>query len=132
MSEFYDVEEIGSPSRSLDRQVVQRWAVMKRALPDLHLRELATESQDIVYYDPAVNRAQNVFDKGDKARAHHELAVDVVVCEVYRHQSDGSEKEAGWRVHVTMYEKAALRADGGKEERSGFWNDWALTDPSPD
>lgn len=67
MSKFYDVEEGGSPSRSLDHQVVQRRAVMKKALPDLHLRELVTEFRDIVHYDPAVNRAQNVFDGGDKA-----------------------------------------------------------------
>lgn len=102
---------------------------MKKALTDLHLRELVTEFQDIVHYDPAVNRGQNVFDRGDKARAHDELAV--VVCEVYRHQSDGSEKQTCWRVHVTMNEKAALRADGGKEE-SGLWRDWVLTGSSLD
>jgi hypothetical protein len=73
---------------------------MKKALPDLHLRELVTEFLDIVHYYPAVNRPQNVFDGGDKAPAHHELAV--VVCEVYPHQSDGSEKRTCWRVHVVM------------------------------
>jgi hypothetical protein len=119
MSEFYDVEEGCSPSRSLDHQVAQRWAVMKKALPDLHLRELVTEFLDIVHYYPAVNRAQHVFDGGDKAPAHHELAV--VVCEVYRHQSDGSEKRTCCRVHVTMNEKAAFRAHGC------IWGDWILT-----
>jgi hypothetical protein len=67
MCEFYDVEEGCSPSRSLDHQVVQRWAVMKKALPDLYLREIVTEFRDIVHYYPAVSRAQNVFDGGDKA-----------------------------------------------------------------
>lgn len=57
MSEFYDVGEGGSPSRSLDHQLIQQWAVMKKALPDLHLREFVTEFRDIVHYDPAVNRA---------------------------------------------------------------------------
>lgn len=120
MSEFYDVEEGCSPSRSIDRHqvVAQRWAVMKKALPDLHLRELVTEL-DIVHYFPVVNRARNVFDGGDKAPAHHELAV--VVCEVYRHQSDGSEKRTCWRVRVTMNEKAAFQADGY------ICGDWVLT-----
>lgn len=78
---------------------------MKQVLPDLHLRELAPGFQDIVHYDPAVKRAQDV---SDKTRAHHELAVDIVV---YRHQSDGSEKESGWWVQATAYHEASLRAD---------------------
>lgn len=91
---------------------------MKRALPYLHLRELAAEFRDIDHFDPAVNRAQNVFDGGDKAPAHHDLAA-VVYC----HQNDGSEKQACWRVHVTMDEKTAPRAIGG------LWGDWVLTGP---
>jgi hypothetical protein len=98
MSEYYDVRESWT---------VLRWATKKES-PDLHLREMTIMFQDIVHYDPAVEWAQI----GDGARAHHELALDMLV---YRHRSDGSEvKEEtnGRHVHVAMHRKAEpLRAD---------------------
>jgi hypothetical protein len=54
-----------------------------------------------------------------------------VTREEYCHQSDGSEKQTCWRVHVTMNEKAAPQAEGGQKE-SGRWGYWVLTGPSLD